>query len=167
MCPAIATLTARLSLFLFGDQLITVEVLDKEAGARLRRHGKIPDGVDHRSVWTYLHGLDKRTGEVLWNEPAGTVCHNTPMMGHRKDGSPAIIHARGGGHGPLEVPYGISLTSLAAGREGKQIWSIDVPGLDPSFNSHWDAAECVRVSRTGPCRLLFTERQRKITPESP
>lgn len=123
---------------LFGNQLITVEVLDKEAGALLRRHGKIPEGVNPRSVWTYLHGIDKRTGEVLWTEPAGTVIHNTPMMGYLRDGSPGIIHARGGGHGPLEVPFGISLTSLAPKREGRQIWSIEVPRLDPSFNSHWD-----------------------------
>ncbi len=123
---------------LLGNQIITVEVLDKVAGAKIERHQSIPQGIEPRSVWTYLHGIDKHSGKVLWTESAGTVCHHTPMLGRMADGSPGIVHARGGGHGPLETPYGISLTSLVAGREGQAVWSVEMPKLDPPFNSHWN-----------------------------
>jgi outer membrane protein assembly factor BamB len=123
---------------LFGDQIITLEVADKKLGGQIRRHDPVPQGIEAKAVWTYLHGLDKRTGKVLWTESVGTVCHNTPMFGRMSDGTPAIVHARGGGHGPLEKPYGVSLTSLAPGKEGQTLWSSSLPKLDPSFNSHWD-----------------------------
>ena len=124
---------------LLGDQIITVEVLNKENGALLKRHAPVPDDINEKSVWTYLHGINKNTGEVLWTESVGTVCHNTPMIGRTHNGDPAIIHARGGGHGPLEKPYGISLTDLAPGREGRTLWSIDLGKFDPSCNSHWNS----------------------------
>ncbi|MEM7449781.1 MAG: hypothetical protein AAF355_16245, partial [Myxococcota bacterium] len=80
---------------------------------------RIPEGVDPPEVWTYIHGIDKRTGEVLWREEVGTVIHNTPVIGRTAEGGLAISHARGGPHGPLEKPSGLSLTSLAPGREGE------------------------------------------------
>lgn len=128
---------------LFGDQLIVVEVKDKDAGARIKRHAPVPEDIDPRSVWTVLHGLDKRTGEVLWTGSAGTVCHNAPVMGRTKDGTPGIVHGRGGGHGPLEKPYGLSLTSLAAGTEGKVLWSTELKGLDPAWQCHWTSDRVV------------------------
>ena len=135
--------------FLVGDTILYVEVANKEAGGRMQKWSapgkkakgaiKVPEGVDPREVWTYLHGIDKHTGKVLWREQVGTVVHNTPVIGLTAAGKPAIAHARGGPHGPLEKPAGQSLTSLARGREGETLWSTEIPGYDPSFASHWNA----------------------------
>ena len=124
--------------FLVGDQLVTVEVLDKAAGRRMERHAKVPADIDERSVWTYLHGISKQTGQVVWTGKTGTVCHHAPIPGRLSNGQLAIVNARGGGHGPLEKPYGLTMTSLEPGWEGSEIWSTELQGFDPSFNGHWD-----------------------------
>ncbi|QDV47341.1 PQQ enzyme repeat protein [Stieleria neptunia] len=133
--------------FLAGDAILYVEVADKEAGAKIQKWaapGKkskgiaVPEGVDEKDVWTYLHGIDKRTGEVLWREPVGTSVHNTPTVGWTADGKWAVAHARGGPHGPLEKPFGQSLTSLEPGEAGKTLWSTELEGYDPSFACHWN-----------------------------
>jgi PQQ-like domain len=120
---------------LVEDKLITVEVRNKEAGQYLLRHKSVPDGIDPRDVWTYLHAIDKKTGEVLWVGEAGTCIHNTPMAGQLEDGRWAIVHGRGGGHAPLEKPYGVSLSLL---ENGKTLWNRDL-NSDCSWNSHWNA----------------------------
>lgn len=133
--------------YLVGDWILYVEVADKEAGAKMQKWvapGKsvkkieVPDGIDEKQVWTYLHGIDKRTGAVLWREQVGTSVHNTPTVGTTSDGNPAVAHARGGPHGALEKPYGQSLTSLAPGQVGKALWSTALDGYDPSFACHWN-----------------------------
>ena len=133
--------------FLVGDMILYVEVADKPHGARIQKWaapGKpsgdtsVPSGVDPKNVWTYLHGIDKRTGKVLWREAVGTVVHTTPVVGRRRSGEPAVAHARGGAHQPLEKPAGHSLTSLAPGREGETIWSTKLPRYDPPFACHWN-----------------------------
>ncbi len=134
--------------YLVGDSILYVEVANKEAGAKIQKWAapgkksagtKVPDGVDEKEVWTYLHGIDKRTGKVLWREQVGTSVHNTPTVGWTADGKMAVAHARGGPHGPLEKPAGQSLTSLAPGEEGKTIWSTELAKYDPSFSCHWNA----------------------------
>lgn len=147
---------------LFGDQIITVEVVDKDAGAKIKRHQAVPKGIDPKSVWTCLHGIDKRTGKVRWIESAGTVCHHTPMLGRMADGTPAIVHARGGGHGPLESPYGISLTSLATGHEGTTLWSTAMTKLDPPFNSHWNQEHIYAFHRADHV-VLATETGKELS----
>ncbi|MCA9084585.1 MAG: PQQ-binding-like beta-propeller repeat protein, partial [Planctomycetaceae bacterium] len=64
---------------LVNDMIITVEVRNKDAGQQLERHKPVPDGIDPRDVWTYLHAIDSNTGKVLWVSEAGTCVHNTPM----------------------------------------------------------------------------------------
>jgi outer membrane protein assembly factor BamB len=120
---------------LVSDKILTVEVRNKEAAQKLERHKPVPEGIEERDVWTYLHAIDKKTGKVLWIEEAGTCVHNTPMAGQLPDGRWAIAHGRGGGHGPLEKPYGVSLTLLDS---GKTLWSREING-DSSYNSHWNA----------------------------
>jgi outer membrane protein assembly factor BamB len=120
---------------LVGDMIITVEVRNKEAGQKIQRHKPVPDGIDPRDVWTYLHAVDKNTGRILWVEDAGTCVHNTPMVGQLADGRWAIVHGRGGGHDPLEKPYGVSLSLVET---GKTLWSREIVG-DSSWNSHWNA----------------------------
>ncbi|MEW4561828.1 PQQ-binding-like beta-propeller repeat protein [Bremerella sp. JC770] len=133
--------------YLVGDAIIYVEVANKQQGAKIQKwsapgkkspNTNVPEGVEEKEVWTYIHGIDKRTGEVLWREDVGTVVHNTPTVGKTADGNWAVSHARGGPHQPLEKPAGQSLTSLAPGEEGKTLWSTELKGYDPSFASHWN-----------------------------
>ena len=134
--------------YLVGDTILYVEVANKQEGAKIQKWSTpgqksngtdVPEGIDEKEVWTYLHGIDKRTGKVIWREKVGTVVHNTPTVGRMADGTWAVSHARGGPHSPLEKPAGHSLTSLEPGREGTTLWSTDLPGYDPSFASHWNA----------------------------
>jgi hypothetical protein len=115
--------------------IITVEVRNKEAGQKIERHKPVPEGIDPRDVWTYLHAINKNNGKILWVEEAGTCIHNTPMVGKLVDGRWAIVHGRGGGHAPLEKPYGVSLSLLET---GKTLWSQEING-DCSWNSHWNS----------------------------
>ncbi len=133
--------------YLVGDAILNVEVANKEAGALMQKwvapgiqakEIKVPEGIDEKEVWTYIHGIDKRTGQVLWREQVGTSIHNTLTVGYDADGKLAVAHARGGPHGPLEKPYGQSLTSLSPGQEGKTLWNIELDEYDPSFACHWN-----------------------------
>ena len=133
--------------YLVGNTILYVEVANKEHGSKIQKWaapGKkskstaVPKGIDEKEVWTYLHGIDKRTGKVLWRENVGTVIHNTPVVGRTANGKLAVSHARGGPHAPFEKPAGQSLTSLAPGEEGKTLWSTDLKRYDPSFASHWN-----------------------------
>jgi outer membrane protein assembly factor BamB len=134
--------------YLVGDVILNVEVANKEQGAKMRKWEApgvlsktgtdVPAGIDEKEVWTYLHGIDKRTGEVLWHERVGTSIHTTPVVGRIADGTLAISHARGGPHGVIEKPYGHSLTSLAPGEEGKTLWSTEIKTYAPSFACHWN-----------------------------
>lgn len=134
--------------YLVGDAILYLEVASKEHGAKVqkwsapgvksKRGTSMPEGIDEKQVWTYLHGIDKQTGKILWRENVGTVVHNTPTVGAMADGTLAVSHARGGPHQPFEKPAGQSLTSLAPGEEGKTIWSTPLRKYDPSFASHWN-----------------------------
>lgn len=120
---------------LVGDLILTVEVKDKEAGQQMKRHKPAPEGIDPREVWTYLHAIDKNTGEIRWIGKPGTSIHNTPRVGEMADGTIAVAHGRGGGHGPLERPFGMSLTRVS---DGETLWSTDLGRCEASFQSHWD-----------------------------
>ncbi len=122
---------------LHGDIILTVEVKNKAAGQKLERHKPVPEGIDERDVWTYLHAIDKKSGEVKWINDAGTSVHNTPMIGKLSDGRTAVVHGRGGGHGPLEKPYGITMTLVDT---GETLWTYETgKGGDCYFNSHWNS----------------------------
>lgn len=133
--------------FLVDNTILYVEVANKEAGSKMQKWTapgvstkkiSVPEGVDPKEVWTYIHGIDAMTGEVRWKANAGTSIHTTPVIGKMPNGTLAISHARGGGHGPLEKPYGHCLTSLAPGNEGQTIWSTELNKYDPSFGCHWN-----------------------------
>ncbi|MDF1816917.1 MAG: PQQ-binding-like beta-propeller repeat protein [Verrucomicrobiales bacterium] len=136
---------------LHGDIIVTVEVRNKQQGQKMQRHKPVPEGIDPKEVWTYLHGIDKNTGEIKWIGEAGTAIHNTPMFGMTKSGVAAVFHGRGGGHGPLETPYGVSLTNIAT---GKALWSNDIGKCDSVFNSHWNNKEGYWFQ--GPNHLVFS-----------
>ncbi|MCA9178770.1 MAG: PQQ-binding-like beta-propeller repeat protein [Planctomycetales bacterium] len=160
--------------YLVGDVILYVEVANKELGAKIQKWTApgvksagtaAPAGVDEEEVWTYLHGIDKRTGKVLWRENVGTVVHNTPTVGVTSDGKLAVAHARGGPHQPLEKPAGQSLTSLAPGEEGKTLWSTALQGYDPSFACHWNK-QYVFGFRDGK-HLVLDARSGKLLREQP
>ena len=133
---------------LIDDTILYVEVANKEQGAKIQKWSApgvknekgtdVPDGIDEKEVWTYLHGIDKLTGKILWRETVGTCIHTTPVLGILPDGTHAVSHARGGPHAPLEKPAGHSLTSLSPSDPGRTIWSTSLPGYDPSFACHWN-----------------------------
>ncbi|MEZ5386694.1 MAG: PQQ-binding-like beta-propeller repeat protein [Prosthecobacter sp.] len=133
---------------LVGDAILYVEVANKEAGAKMRKweapgvlskNGtSVPEGIEEKEVWTYIHGIDKRTGKTLWREHVGTSIHTTPVVGRMADGTLAVSHGRGGPHAVIEKPYGHSLTSLAPGMEGRTLWSTEIQGYDTSFACHWN-----------------------------
>lgn len=124
--------------YLVGNTLLNVEVLDKRAARNTAMHKDLPEGVDPKRLWTYLHGIDKRTGEIKWIAQAGTAIHNTPAVGVTAAGVPAVLHGRGGGHSPPEQPYGWSLTSLEAGKEGQTLWDFAIPGAGSHATSQWN-----------------------------
>ena len=144
-----------------GDAILYVEVHDKANGSRIKQKaapGKkskkvIPEGIDPRDVWTYVHGIDKKTGKILWREKVGTSVHATPMVSKMANGYYGIIHARGGGHGPIEKPYGLSLTSLKPGEEGTTLWSADFAKFSPTHSSHWNEKEVYAL--TGKKHLVL------------
>jgi hypothetical protein len=75
-----------------------------------------------RAEWNFLRGIDKATGKTRWVAEDGTTFYCTPVMGRLSDGTPAVLHGRGGPHGVPESPIGLSLTSLAPGQAGKTLW---------------------------------------------
>lgn len=125
-----------------GDDLLFVEVRNKELGGGIKMHGPAPKGIDEREVWTYLHAINASTGDVRRIEDVGTAIHNTPLIGHLTDGSTAILHGRGGGHQPFEKPYGLSLTRLDE-ETGDTLWSVELPKSASYQNSHFDARRVV------------------------
>jgi len=75
--------------------------------------------------WNYLRGIDIQTGETIWEAEDGTTTYTTSVFGISPDGRPAILTGRGGHHGVPERPIGLSLVSLAPGKEGKTIWRFE------------------------------------------
>lgn len=83
------------------------------------------DPASPHAGWNYLHGIDKLTGKTTWVASDASTFYNTAVIGKLPDGTPAVIHGRGGPHGVPERPVGLSLTSLAPGSEGKSLWQFN------------------------------------------
>lgn len=111
---------------LHGDTIITVEPLTaEEQGAHERQYGKPqedPRPAHPLSAWHYLRGIDKNTGKTKWIAEDASTYYCTPVIGKLADGTSGILHGRGGPHDVPERPIGLSMTSLAPGREGKTVW---------------------------------------------
>jgi hypothetical protein len=88
--------------------------------------------------WNYLHGIDKATGKTRWIAEQASTFYNTAVMGKLADGTPAVLHGRGGPHDVPERPVGLTLTSLAPGNEGKAIWNYDGSGT-ALYTMTWDS----------------------------
>ena len=85
----------------------------------------LDDPKREKDAWNYVRGIDKLTGKTLWISDDAVTHYNTPVIGSLADGSLALMQGRGAYHGVPETPVGLSLTSLAPGREGKTIWRFE------------------------------------------
>lgn len=117
---------------LYGNAVINVEPLDGNPADKLG--------------WNYLRGVDKATGKTLWVAEDGTTAYATSVFGKTASGEPAILTGRGGWHDVPERPVGLSLVSLAPGKEGKTIWRFvggggneGAPTWQALYTLHWDA----------------------------
>lgn len=128
---------------LVGDSIINVEPADETP--------------PEKSGWNYLRGIDKLTGKTRWIANDGTTTYCTSVFGHTANGEPAVLTGRGGHHDVPERPVGLSLISLAPGREGKTLWrfvadtddngkplaapgSLAAPTWQALWTMHWDAS---------------------------
>lgn len=137
---------------LFGDTLFYVEVKNK-VGANVGMHKDYAPGTDLTQYWTYIHALDKNTGKIKWVANDGTAVHSTATLGYLPNGKPALLHGRGGGHAPLEKPYGLSLTSLAPGEEGQTLWRHEIENGSSHYTSQWNQKYATWFD--GPTHLVF------------
>jgi hypothetical protein len=98
--------------FMVGNDLVILSPLGMGMG----------DPTGKTAGWNYLHGIDKMTGKTTWVADDASTFYNTAVMGKLPDGTPAVLHGRGGPHNVPERPVGLSLTSLAPGSMGKSLW---------------------------------------------
>jgi len=96
------------------------------------------DPTPKTAGWEYLHGIDKMTGKTVWVADDASTFYNTAVKGTLADGTPAVLHGRGGPHGVPETPVGLSMTSLAPGSEGKMLWRFPSNG-DALYTMSWDS----------------------------
>ena len=137
---------------LYGDTLFYVEVKNK-VGANVGMHKDYPEGTDLSQYGTYIHAIDKLTGKVKWLADDSTAVHNTAMLGFLPNGEPAVLHGRGGGHAPLEKPYGLSLTSLSPNAAGQTLWRHVIPKGSSHYTSMWNQRYVTWFD--GPAHLVF------------
>jgi len=126
---------------LYGNTIVNVEPADP--------------GPNQKPGWNYLRGIDKLTGKTLWISDDGATTYVTSVFGHMKDGTPAILTARGGWHDVPERPVGLSLIDLRPQSAGKTIWryiadtdadgkplavpgSLAAPTWQALYVMHWD-----------------------------
>jgi hypothetical protein len=104
--------------FMVGTNIVILSPLDPMYG----------DPAPKVAGWNYLHGIDKMTGKTTWVAQDASTFYNTAVMGKLSDGTLGVVHGRGGPHGVPETPVGLSLTSLAPGKEGTSLWQYNSGG---------------------------------------
>jgi outer membrane protein assembly factor BamB len=130
---------------LVGDVILNIEVLDKSTVIDERSLvdndmvAKLKSEHGNRDYFTYIHAYDKLTGELKWISEASTSTHSASCLGKTQAGELALLHGRGGGHHPIETPKGLSLTSLAAGSEGKTLWNYELE-TGSEYTHQWNSA---------------------------
>jgi hypothetical protein len=112
---------------LFGDTIITLSPLGEGD----------PPAKPGQQEWNYLHGIDKATGKTRWIAEDASNFYNTAVLGRLADGTPAVLHGRGGPHDVPETPVGLTMTSLAPGQEGRAIWRYQGTGT-ALYTMTWD-----------------------------
>ncbi|MEC7567318.1 MAG: PQQ-binding-like beta-propeller repeat protein [Planctomycetota bacterium] len=117
-------------------QDLPLDLLDKEKARSLEGGSR---------YWTHLQSFDVKTGKRLWVAEAGTSIHSTSLLGHLANGQAAILTGRGGGHNPLEKPYGLSLVNA---KNGKSIWDQAIPKYPTFQNACWNERVACQFSAT-------------------
>ena len=113
---------------LLGNTLLNMEPRD------------LGDPKRESDPWNYIRGIDASTGKTLWVSDDAMNHYNTPVLGTMADGTPAVLQGRGGYHGVPETPIGMSLTSLAPGREGRTLWQFEAESDGKAlYVQHWNA----------------------------
>jgi outer membrane protein assembly factor BamB len=79
-----------------------------------------------KEMWTQLQSLDISTGKVGWTSKCGVNMGMSTLPQKRNDGRMVAIVGRGGGHGPPEKPFGISMVDLS---DGKTLWTLPIDGF--------------------------------------
>ena len=87
------------------------------------------------NYWTRLHAFDLASGKINWVAEPGTSVHVSSLFGVMANGTAAILTGRGGGHDPLEKPYGLSLLNAD---NGKAIWDLPSNTYSAHQNSAWN-----------------------------
>ena len=141
---------------LFGNTMLNMEPRDED------------DPEREKDPWNYIRGIDEQTGKTLWVSDDAMTHYNTPVFGITAAGEPAVLQGRGGYHGVPETPPGLSLTSLAPGREGKTIWRFEAePKGKALYTLHWtpnmpsgstSMPRSIRCSTPSPARSFARSR---------
>ena len=76
-----------------------------------------------KEMWTQLQALDMKTGEIAWTSECGVNMGISTLPQLRADGRGVAVVGRGGGHGPPEKPFGISMVDL---EDGKTLWTLPI-----------------------------------------
>ncbi len=134
--------------FIAGNALVNMEPRDAD------------DPKREKDAWNYLRGLDKNTGKTLWVSEDALTHYNTPVMGTTGDGTPAVLQGRGGYHDVPETPIGLTLTSLAPGREGKTLWLYEAKGK-ALYNMHWDKQHAYWIDSDNSEHIVIDTRNGK------
>jgi outer membrane protein assembly factor BamB len=79
-----------------------------------------------KDMWTQLQALDMKTGEIAWTSECGVNMGISTLPQIRADGRGVAVVGRGGGHGPPERPFGISMVDL---KDGKTLWTLPIEGF--------------------------------------
>jgi outer membrane protein assembly factor BamB len=79
-----------------------------------------------KDMWTQLQALNIQTGKIIWTSECGVNMGISTMPQTRSDGVNIAVVGRGGGHGPPEKPFGISMIEL---QKGKTLWTLPLPGF--------------------------------------
>ena len=149
---------------LYKDTIISLEPLATDE----------PKYRADRDKWHYLRGIDKNTGKTVWISEDATTYYCTSVFGGKKDGTPAILHGRGGPHDVPERPIGLSLTSLKPGEEGKTLWRysvqpepkapVDGVTFQALYTMHWDQkfATCFKNAPTESLIVLDSETGKQL-----
>ena len=104
---------------IFDDHLVVVQTPQQDLPLDLLDKEKARSVDANPRYWTHLQSFNVKTGKRQWVAEAGTSIHSTSLFGHLANGQAAILTGRGGGHNPLEKPYGLSLVNAD---NGKSIW---------------------------------------------
>ena len=129
---------------LVGDALLNMEPRDLDDPKR-----------EPNDPWNYIRGIDKRTGRTLWVSDDALTHYDTPVFGRLADGSPALLQGRGAYHGVPELPVGLSLTSLAPGREGRTLWRHEPGKGKAAYAQHWSAKYSLWINSDNSEQLVL------------